>query len=112
MKCRLEVTVWYEDSGGQRRLAGAVVKEHDLPFVPFVGTKIECSAWKMMEEYRVKDVTLYIDPETNATTVTVFCGQDITESPEWADRRIAMYESWAWEVTYRDPSLPTKAATN
>lgn len=111
MKCRLEVSIWYQDGGGQHLFGGTVSKEHDLPFVPFVGMKVECSAWKMMEEHRVKDVTLYIDPETNAASVSVFCGQDIMESPEWADSRIKMYEGWGWECTSRNHDLPKNVGT-
>lgn len=108
MRCTLEVSIWCHDPHGHRRLGGTVAKEHDLPFVPFVGMKVECSAWKMMEEYRVKDVTLYIDPETNVPTVSVFCGQDIMESPEWVDSRIEMYERWGWECTFRDACIPRR----
>jgi len=109
MKCILGVSIWYQDRDGQRRVGGTVAKEHDLPLVPYVGMKVECSAWKMMEEYRVKDLTLYIDPDTNAASVHVFCGQDFMESPEWVDSRIEMYERWGWECTYRDPSVPKRA---
>lgn len=105
------VTIWYQDRDGQRRFGGIVAKEHDLPFVPFVGMKVECGAWKMMEEYRVKDVTLCIDPDTDAASVYVYCGQDIMESPECADSRIELYEHWRWECTFRDESLPKRAET-
>ena len=51
MRCVLEVSIWYPEGNGERRLGGTVAKEHDFPFVPTVGMKIECGAWKMMEEY-------------------------------------------------------------
>ena len=109
MKCTLEVSIDCKDAAGHRVCVGRVAKEVDVPIVPAVGTTIECGAWKMMEDYRVKNVTLSIDPDTNVASFSVFCGQDSMESPEMADSRIRMYEDWGWECRFRDASLPKQA---
>ena len=74
----------------------SVRKEVDLPFAPYVGMGIACSAWK--DSGKVENVTLTFDPDYEDPYLDVYLGMDETKSAEEQNSLAETYKGHGWTV--------------
>ena len=91
MKAILEVVITKPGGG-----AGTVQNAVDLPFAPYPGMEVECSAWKSSR--RVEGTTLSLEPESKEACLYVHLGTDKTVDADEQHRLIESYNGHGWNL--------------
>jgi len=91
MKAILDVVIT-KPGGGTATVRNAV----DLPFAPYPGMEVECSAWRFPRP--VKGTTLSLEPESNELCLYVHLGVDETVDAEEQRRLIERYKGHGWNL--------------
>jgi hypothetical protein len=91
MKAILEVVITKPGGG-----TATVHNEVDLPFAPYPGMDVECSAWKFARP--VKGTTLSLEPDSNEPCLYVHLGRDETEGAEEQRQLIESYKGHGWNM--------------
>jgi len=91
MKTILEVVIT-KPGGGTATVQNAI----DLPFAPYPGMQVECSAWKSSR--RVEGVTLSLEQGSDKPCLHIHLGTDETEGAEEQRRLIESYKGHGWDL--------------
>jgi hypothetical protein len=91
MKAILEVVIT-KAGGGTATVRNAV----DLPFAPYPGMEVECSAWKFSRP--VKGTILSLDPDSNEPCLYIHLGTDETRDAEEQRQLIESYKGHGWSL--------------
>lgn len=90
MKAIMDVVIT-KPAGGCATVQNTV----DLPFAPYPGMEIECSAWKSSRP--VKGATLSLEPGSGEPCLYIHLGRDETRDAEDQRRLIESYKGHGWK---------------
>jgi hypothetical protein len=91
VKAFLEVVIT-NPGGGTATVRNAV----DLPFAPYPGMEVECSAWKFPRP--VKGTTLSLGPDPKELCLYIYLGTDEAGDTEEQHRLVESYKGHGWNL--------------
>ncbi len=68
----------------------------DLPFAPYPGMELECSAWKSSRP--VQGTTLSLEPDSGRHCLYIHLGKDGTGNAEEQRQLIESYKGHGWKL--------------